>query len=87
MAHFRKRGNSWYYTIQSGIAASRRSREFRLTHISLLAEAGAALHEIMDRVGQVDDETTKKVYLHVTQHRKKEACRLFSSLMKSVKAK
>ena len=58
---------------------------FRHTHISLLAEAGAALHEIMDRVGQVDDETTKKVYLHVTQHRKKEACRLFSSLMESVR--
>lgn len=58
---------------------------FRHTHISLLAEAGAALHEIMDRVGQVDDETTKKVYLHVTQHRKKEACRLFSNLMESVR--
>ena len=57
---------------------------FRHTHISLLAEAGAALHEIMDRVGQTDDETTKRVYLHVTQHRKKEACRLFSRLMQSV---
>ena len=57
---------------------------FRHTHISLLAEAGVALHEIMDRVGQTDDETTKRVYLHVTQHRKKEACRLFSSLMESV---
>lgn len=57
---------------------------FRHTHISLLAEAGAALHEIMDRVGQTDDETTKRVYLHVTQHRKKEACRLFSTLMQSV---
>lgn len=56
---------------------------FRHTHISLLAEAGAALHEIMDRVGQVDDETTKRVYLHVTAHRKKEASRLFSTLMQS----
>lgn len=59
---------------------------FRHTHISLLAEAGAALHEIMDRVGQVDDETTKKVYLHVTAHRKQEACRLFSNLMQSTKS-
>lgn len=58
---------------------------FRHTHISLLAEAGVALHEIMDRVGQTDDETTKRVYLHVTEHRKKEASRLFSALMQSVK--
>ena len=57
---------------------------FRHTHISLLAEAGVPLHEIMDRVGQTDDETTKKVYLHVTQHRKKEACRLFTKLMQSI---
>ncbi|MDY6269489.1 MAG: site-specific integrase [Selenomonadaceae bacterium] len=58
---------------------------FRHTHISLLAEAGVPLHEIMDRVGQLDDETTKRVYLHVTKTRKKEACRLFDNLMKSAK--
>lgn len=60
---------------------------FRHTHISLLAAAGVPLHEIMDRVGQADDETTKKVYLHVTQNRKKEACRLFSDYMKLIESK
>lgn len=55
------------------------------THISLLAEAGVPLHEIMDRVGQLDDETTKRVYLHVTKTRKKEACALFDRLMQGTK--
>ena len=59
---------------------------FRHTHISLLAAAGVPLHEIMDRVGQTDDETTKRVYLHVTQHRKKEASRLFSNFMQSAES-
>ena len=39
----------------------------------------------MDRVGQLDDETTKRVYLHVTKTRKKEACRLFDELMRHAK--
>ena len=39
----------------------------RHTHASLLAEAGATLESIMERLGQVDDETTRKVYLHITK--------------------
>ncbi len=68
---------------QTGIPVRLTPHVFRHTHISLLAAAGVPLHEIMDRVGQTDDETTKKVYLHVTQNRKKEACRLFSEYMSS----
>lgn len=56
----------------------------RHTHISLLAEAGASLEEIMDRVGHVDDNTTKKIYLHITKDMKKETSQKFSALMKSL---
>lgn len=56
----------------------------RHTHTSLLAEAGVPLHEIMDRLGHKDDETTKLIYLHVTKARKKEATKKFGELMNSV---
>ncbi len=44
----------------------------RHTHTSLLAEAGVALEQIMDRLGHSDDQITKDVYLHVTQEMKKK---------------
>jgi len=56
----------------------------RHTHTSLLAEAGVSLPQIMDRLGHVDDDTTKKVYLHVTKTMKKEASQKFSELMKGL---
>lgn len=56
----------------------------RHTHTSLLAEAGVPLHEIMDRLGHKDDETTKLIYLHVTKARKREATKMFGDLMKTV---
>lgn len=55
----------------------------RHTHTSLLAEAGVGLPEIMDRLGHTDDETTKRIYLHVTKPMKKEASHKFSELMRS----
>lgn len=54
---------------------------FRHTHISLLAAAGVPLHEIMERVGQIDDSTTKRVYLHITKERKHAASRVFDDYM------
>jgi integrase len=57
----------------------------RHTHTSLLAEAGVALEQIMDRLGHTDDKTTKIVYLHVTQEMKKEASQKFSELMRSLR--
>jgi len=39
----------------------------------------------MDRLSRADDETTRKIYLHVTKHRKKEASEKFSQLMQLVK--
>lgn len=57
----------------------------RHTHTSLLAEAGVGLPEIMDRLGHVDDATTRNVYLHVTKTKKKEASQKFSELMRDLK--
>jgi len=57
----------------------------RHTHTSLLAEAGVSLEQIMDRLGHTDDQTTKNVYLHVTQEMKKEASQKFSELMRSLR--
>lgn len=56
----------------------------RHTHTSLLAEAKVGLEEIMDRLGHCDDDTTKNVYLHITQELKKEASQKFSQLMRSL---
>lgn len=55
----------------------------RHTHTSLLAEAGVGLEEIMDRLGHQDSDTTRNVYMHVTQSKKKEAAQKFSELMNS----
>ncbi|WP_164670252.1 tyrosine-type recombinase/integrase [Virgibacillus doumboii] len=54
----------------------------RHTHTSLLAEAGVGLEEIMDRLGHSNDETTRKIYLHVTKEMKKEASHKFGKLMR-----
>jgi len=56
----------------------------RHTHTSLLAEAGVGLEEIMDRLGHVEDETTRLIYLHVTKELKKEASHKFGQLMRSL---
>lgn len=56
----------------------------RHTHVSLLAEAGVSLPEIMDRLGHKDDQTTKHVYLHITKSMKKEASQKFTQLMENL---
>ncbi|WP_083865227.1 tyrosine-type recombinase/integrase [Neobacillus bataviensis] len=56
----------------------------RHTHISLLAEAGVGLKQIMDRLGHSDDDTTRNVYLHGTKVMKKEASQKFAQLMRSL---
>ncbi|PTL37654.1 tyrosine-type recombinase/integrase [Alkalicoccus saliphilus] len=57
---------------------------FRHTHTSLLAQAEVSLPEIMERLGHDDENTTKKIYLHVTKEMKKEASTKFSNLMKDL---
>ncbi|MEG6521088.1 tyrosine-type recombinase/integrase [Desulfotomaculum sp. 1211_IL3151] len=53
----------------------------RHTHTSLLAEAGASLDAIMERLGHKDNATTRNIYLHVTKAVKKETSQKFSELM------
>ncbi|HHU19693.1 MAG TPA: tyrosine-type recombinase/integrase [Bacilli bacterium] len=56
----------------------------RHTHTSLLAQADVNLALIMERLGHEDEETTRRVYLHVTKEMKKEASIKFSKLMKDL---
>ena len=56
----------------------------RHTHTALLAEAGANLEAIMERLGHSDDDVTKRVYLHITKTVKKETSQKFAELMKSL---
>lgn len=65
----------------SGLPTELTPHSLRHTHTSLLAEAGVGLEEIMERLGHVDDDTTRKVYLHVTKEMKKEAAHKFDALM------
>ncbi|OKP91375.1 tyrosine-type recombinase/integrase [Paenibacillus sp. P32E] len=58
--------------------------KFRHTHVSLLAELGIGLQEIMDRLGHEDDTVTKKVYWHVTKQKKKEASTKFAEMLRSL---
>ncbi|WP_047986113.1 tyrosine-type recombinase/integrase [Ornithinibacillus californiensis] len=68
----------------SGLNPELTPHSLRHTHTSLLAEAGVALEQIMDRLGHSDDQITKDVYLHVTQEMKKEASQKFAQLMRSL---
>lgn len=68
----------------AGLNHSLTPHSLRHTHTSLLAEAGASLEEIMDRLGHQDDDTTKRIYLHVTKAKKKEASQKFSALMRNL---
>ena len=68
----------------AGLNTSLTPHSLRHTHTSLLAEAGVGLEEIMERLGHIDDDTTRNVYLHVTKEKKKEAPQKFAELMKDL---
>lgn len=68
----------------SGLSTDLTPHSLRHTHTSLLAEAGVGLEEIMERLGHSDDEITRKVYLHVTKTKKKEASHKFSELLRDL---
>lgn len=67
----------------AGLDQTLSPHSLRHTHTSLLAEAGATLEEIMERLGHVDDQTTRNVYLHITKRRKKEVSQKFAKLMRN----
>lgn len=54
---------------------------FRHTHASLLAEAGIPLEEIVDRLGHSTDGITRRIYLHVTEGRRKQVAEKFARFM------
>jgi integrase len=43
------------------------------TRTALLAEAEVVLEDIMDRLGHIEDDTTRIIYRHVTKEMKKKA--------------
>lgn len=68
----------------SGLNPALTPHSLRHTHTSLLAEAGVGIHEIMERLGHIEDDITKRVYLHVTKTMKTEASRKFGDLMRNI---
>lgn len=54
---------------------------FRHTHVSLLAESGVPLEVIQERLGHSSDETTRKIYLHITEKQKDEAAKIFDEYL------
>lgn len=65
----------------AGLSHELTPHSLRHTHTSLLAEAGAGLEEIMQRLGHTSDDTTRRVYLHITKDMKKGAAHKFEQLM------
>lgn len=53
----------------------------RHTHASLLAESGATLEQIQQRLGHSNDDITKQVYLHVTKDSKATMIENFAAFM------
>lgn len=69
----------------SGLNTELTPHSLRHTHTSLLAQAEVKLDEIMERLGHEDDEVTRKVYLHVTNHRRRNASNKFSNLVRGIR--
>lgn len=58
--------------------------KLRHTFTSLSAEAGAALEDIQQQLGHKTDEVTTRIYLHVTEGRRKANVDKLDSLMKNL---
>ncbi|UCZ53714.1 site-specific integrase [Bacillus shivajii] len=65
----------------SSLPESFTPHSLRHTHTSLLAQAEVELSIIMERLGHIDEKTTRNVYLHVTKDMKIEAIQKFQKLM------
>lgn len=57
------------------------SHIFRHTHVSLLSEAGISLEIIQNRLRHKDNNTTQKIYLHITKKSKINAAITFEKYM------
>jgi integrase len=47
-------------------------KTYRHTHTSLLAETEVVLEDMMEILGQLDDDTTRFIYRHVTKEMKEK---------------
>ena len=68
----------------SGLNETLSPHSLRHTHVSLLAEAGVDIFQIIQRLGHSSDEQIRTVYLHVTKTMKQEASQKFSELMRKL---
>ncbi|MNI90207.1 Tyrosine recombinase XerD [compost metagenome] len=67
----------------AGIDKDLSPHSMRHTFTSLMAEAGASLEQVMEMLGHAGDEMTKRVYLHTTKAKKKDAVKKFSDLLQN----
>lgn len=56
---------------------------FRHTHCSLLFEAGIDMHNVKNRLGHSDIQTTMNIYTHVTKTERTKTADLFSDFMEN----
>lgn len=56
---------------------------FRHTHCSLLFEAGVDMHNVKDRLGHSDIQTTMNIYAHVTKSERNKTADVFGDFMNS----
>lgn len=69
------------YLKYAGLNTEHSPHILRHTHASLLAESGATLEQIQERLGHADDEITRRIYLHVTKDAKTNMMGQFANYM------
>lgn len=72
-----------YYLKKAKLPLMLTPHSLRHTHVSLLAEAGVDLYEIMERLGHLNDITTRSIYLHTTKNRRRNASDKFAQLLRT----
>lgn len=66
---------------KAGLPMNLTPHSLRHTYTSLMAEAGVELEAIQRLLGHSKNEVTRRIYLHVTQAKKKEAVEKLDALM------
>lgn len=69
------------YLKAANLDSSKSLHILRHTHASLLAESGATLEQIQERLGHADDNITRRIYLHVTKNSKAKMMDQFANYM------
>ncbi|AIQ19577.1 hypothetical protein H70357_24855 [Paenibacillus sp. FSL H7-0357] len=67
----------------SGLDKDLSPHSMRHTFTSLMAEAGVSLEQVMEMLGHAGDEMTRRVYLHTTKTKKKDAVEKYSNLLQN----